>query len=374
MKTMNIMRRIVWVCMLTGVMAGYVHGADRWYTPQQVASGKQLYADNCATCHGADAASTTEWRKRDKDGNYPPPPLNGTAHTWHHSKKLLEKTIREGGIRIGGKMPPFVDKLKPDEIEAVIAWVQSLWPDEIYAAWLDRGGLPSASGASKKTIPSTSDKKIADMFQARPSGLVIGETSPSPVMDIYQSKYGSRFIYVTKDGRYGFFGDLIDLQTGDNLTEGLRQQERLDLLKTIDPKDMVVYPAKGEEKSHITIFTDTSCPYCRKLHAEVPVLNKAGISVRYIAFPRGGKRGQGYKAMRSVWCAKDRRKAMDIAKGIKKGKLGTADCKAADAVDEGYLFGARFGIRGTPASVLPDGRFVSGYRPAKDFLKMLETK
>ena len=32
-------------------------------------------------------------------------------------------------------MPPFKDKLTAQEIDAIIAWFQSLWPDNIYAAW-----------------------------------------------------------------------------------------------------------------------------------------------------------------------------------------------------------------------------------------------
>ncbi len=36
-------------------------------------------------------------------------------------------------------MPPFNDKLSSDEIDAVIAWFQSLWPDEIYRVWSGEG-------------------------------------------------------------------------------------------------------------------------------------------------------------------------------------------------------------------------------------------
>ena len=68
---------------------------------------------------------------------------------------------------------------------------------------------------------------------------------------------------------------------------------------------MVVYPAIGETKSHITVFTDTTCPYCHKLHAEVPELNKRGIEVRYVAFPRQGLGSPGDEQLQAVWCSKD---------------------------------------------------------------------
>ncbi|MCF6282150.1 MAG: cytochrome c [Candidatus Polarisedimenticolaceae bacterium] len=111
----------------------------RWYSTEQVTQGEQLFAKFCAECHGERAASTTEWRKQNAEGYYPPPPLNGSAHTWHHSLPLLQRTIQEGGAKFGGQMPPFADKLNAAEIDAIIAWFQSLWPDKTYASWSGRG-------------------------------------------------------------------------------------------------------------------------------------------------------------------------------------------------------------------------------------------
>jgi len=121
----------------------------RWYSPQQVAQGERIYRENCASCHGADAAGTPNWREPDASGKFPPPPLNGTAHAWHHPKNMLRMTIRRGGIPIGGSMPAFADKLSDDEIEAVIAWIQSHWNDEIYNAWAKRNAQAAIKGARK---------------------------------------------------------------------------------------------------------------------------------------------------------------------------------------------------------------------------------
>ncbi len=109
--------------------------ADRWYTAEQVAQGQELFVQHCAECHGKNAEATPDWRKTDATGNYPPPPLNGSAHAWHHSLSVLRETIRQGGVPLGGVMPGFADKLSAQETDAVIAWFQSLWPDELYQAW-----------------------------------------------------------------------------------------------------------------------------------------------------------------------------------------------------------------------------------------------
>lgn len=114
--------------------------AGRWYTPSQVELGKQVYAENCISCHNENAIGTFTWRQPGTDGSYPPPPLNGTAHAWHHPLSQLKRTITQGGIPLGGTMPGFGSKLNDDEKLAVIAWFQNFWPDKIYQEWLKRGG------------------------------------------------------------------------------------------------------------------------------------------------------------------------------------------------------------------------------------------
>jgi len=107
----------------------------RWYTRTQVATGEPLYQLHCATCHAADGNATAQWRTPDAAGHYPPPPLNGTAHTWHHPLELLDSTIADGGIALGGVMPGFAATLPQDDRLAIIAWFQSLWSDDIYRRW-----------------------------------------------------------------------------------------------------------------------------------------------------------------------------------------------------------------------------------------------
>lgn len=117
------------------------NSSGRWYTQEQVAIGKQVFRNNCAICHGQNAEQTINWKQRLPDGSYPPPPLNGSAHAWHHPLTVLKMTINQGGAQFGGKMPGFKNKLSQDEVSAAIAFFQSYWSDEIYSAWLERGGL-----------------------------------------------------------------------------------------------------------------------------------------------------------------------------------------------------------------------------------------
>ena len=105
----------------------------------QISRGGKLFQQNCASCHGDQAQGlVTDWRKTDVNGKLPAPPLNGSAHAWHHPKKVLVRTIKNGTAQLGGNMPAWKDKLSDDEINDIIAWFQSKWPDEIYAAWYER--------------------------------------------------------------------------------------------------------------------------------------------------------------------------------------------------------------------------------------------
>lgn len=121
----------VFIILLTVFLASC--GTDDTKSLQNtIKIGEQIFIKNCQVCHGVKAAGIyPDWKKTLADGSYPPPPLNGTAHTWHHSPKMLIDVINEGGERVGGQMPPFKDVLTDSEKYAVLDYLQSLWPQDI---------------------------------------------------------------------------------------------------------------------------------------------------------------------------------------------------------------------------------------------------
>lgn len=108
------------------------HGLDA----RQVARGSEIYKANCAVCHGANAEGAPNWQRKGPDGKLPPPPLDAGGHAWHHPRAWLHDRIKQGTINRGGNMPAWEGKLSDDDIAAVIAWIQSRWPEEIYRSWL----------------------------------------------------------------------------------------------------------------------------------------------------------------------------------------------------------------------------------------------
>ena len=105
------MPKILAIIALGWLLSLPATGADRWYDADLVETGADLFQQHCAACHGANAEGTREWKKTDASGHYPPPPLDGSAHAWHHSIPQLARSIKEGGLQLGGVMPGFGDRL-----------------------------------------------------------------------------------------------------------------------------------------------------------------------------------------------------------------------------------------------------------------------
>ena len=191
--------------------------------------------------------------------------------------------------------------------------------------------------------------------------------SQAPMAGLYQVALpGGRILYASADGQYVIQGYLFKVENGKgtNLTQLEEAKGVASLVNGLKREDMVIFAPKAP-KTHITVFTDTDCGYCQKLHSEVPELNRLGVEVRYVAFPRQGPGGVGFKTLTSVWCAKDRNAAMDLAKARKE--VPEANC--ATPIMAQYELGQQIGVNGTPAIVLANGQLIPGYQPAADLAK-----
>lgn len=195
----------------------------------------------------------------------------------------------------------------------------------------------------------------------------ITDIKPTEVPNLYWvSLEGMPPVYTTADGKYIIQGDVIRL--GDkqlhNVSESLQAGVNKKHLQNLKNEDLIIYPAKGETKHVVYVFTDASCPYCHKLHEQMQDINAKGIEVRYIAWPRGD---QFVPAMESVWCSADRKTAFDQA--ISGIPLPPANCK--NPVKDQYHLGQVMGVNGTPAIYNSEGVYLGGYLTASELAKRL---
>jgi len=196
------------------------------------------------------------------------------------------------------------------------------------------------------------------------------DVRPAGVAGLFEVQLGSQFAYVTPDGGYLLSGDLIDLHSGARLTEHRRRQWRLQEVAALED-EAIVFPAQGEQRASVTVFTDIDCRYCRQWHRQVPDLNARGIEVRYLFFPRSGPGTPSYRKAAEVWCAADQQAALTRAKQDRKLKGERENC--APPIDAEWALAQALELRATPALLMPDGQLKYGFRSVDDLLKDLGT-
>ncbi len=146
-----------------------------------------------------------------------------------------------------------------------------------------------------------------------PAGSKVEDLRPSPIPGIYEFSQGADVSYLTADGKFFLDGNLYDMATRENLTEDLRTKARVALINAVPESQMLIFSPKNPVYT-ITVFTDVDCGYCRKLHSEMAELNRLGVRVRYMFYPRTGPNTDSWRKAEAVWCAADRNDALTRAK------------------------------------------------------------
>jgi thiol:disulfide interchange protein DsbC len=221
------------------------------------------------------------------------------------------------------------------------------------------------------------EAKLRASLEVEGAGMTIAKIESTEMPGMYEVQFeDGPLVIAYESGEFFLLGDMFKVvgQGFVNLSEIRRNGIRAAQLADVQRSDTIVFPAKGETKGTISVFTDTTCFYCRKLHQEVPELNDLGIEVRYLAYPRSGitgrdgKKTQSYLDMVSAWCADDRQGTLTALKADQ-----AVDAKFCDPnpVAEQFALGQVIGIRGTPAIVLQTGEMIPGYKPANDIARAL---
>lgn len=225
--------------------------------------------------------------------------------------------------------------------------------------------------ASGDPVPKAALATLRSSIEVPGAGLSVESArySELPGMVEVQFKDGP-LVYASEEGTFFIIGDLYAVEPDGyvNLAEQRRDTERQASLATVPRDDMIVFPARGETRGHITVFTDTTCFYCQKLHKEVPELNRRGVEVRYLAYPRSGMGSDGFRQLATAWCATDPQETLTR---MKNRETVADNICAGNPVAQQYALGQEMGVRGTPAIVTADGQMIPGYRPVDELISAM---
>ena len=181
-------------------------------------------------------------------------------------------------------------------------------------------------------------------------------------------------MYVSNDLKWIFQGELTEISRENGLklishTEMFKNVSRKTLLDSLDPENLIAFaPPLEASRSVVHVFTDTTCGYCQKLHAEINDYHQKGIEIRYLAYPRAGVGSEPYDQMVSAWCSDNPRGAITRL----KQRLPIENLSCKNPVSEHYILGQQMGLRGTPLMVLSNGKTVGGYVNADELEKILK--
>ena len=210
--------------------------------------------------------------------------------------------------------------------------------------------------------------ELIEKFQ-RNTRLSILNVEQSPLDNLYQITTDRGIFYLSKDGQFFINAVIFNLDKG-MLNETDIAMNDIRLQKVADIRDSGIVYKAANEKYIVDVFTDITCGYCRKLHREMQDYLDAGISIRYLAYPREGLNGDVFKQMQSIWCATNPQDAMDQAKG--GDTVASLSCK--NEVATHYQTGGAIGVTGTPNIVVADGSLIGGYQPASALLAELKKR
>lgn len=235
----------------------------------------------------------------------------------------------------------------------------------------DKGKDPAAAAAPVvegiETTPGTPEDRARKAIESINPQIRIDSISAAPLAGFREVVVNGQALYVSDDGKYLLQGSLFDIEAKKDVSQAGVAEVRRRLLAAVPDSERIVF-APANPKYTVTVFTDVECGYCRKLHQDIAEYNKRGIAIEYLAFPRMGLDTPDYRAMVSVWCAPDRRKALTDAKDGKR--VPNRSCE--NPVASHYELGQRVGLTGTPMIVTEDGVQMPGYLPPDALLSALQ--
>ena len=250
---------------------------------------------------------------------------------------------------------------------ALVLFAASACSSDRHAAIAEAGAASAAVSGSTEVTPAVRSAITAAVAEMAPQARV-QTIAPSPIPGLYQVIAQGQVLYLTGDGRYAIQGDAFDIKTRAPLNRLTMNKLRSEAIAKLDHAKMIRF-APANPKYTVTVFTDVDCPYCRAFHANIAEVNKLGIAVDYLFWPRSGLGTPSAQKAVDVWCAPDRQAA--LTRAFEGDTPRDAQCLSPVAHD--FNLGIDLGVDGTPTIIADNGVVLGGYVDPQELLRRLET-
>ena len=177
---------------------------------------------------------------------------------------------------------------------------------------------------------------------------------------------------LSDDAQYITDGEISVIENGQfiGLDESFERRKNQSVFAILDESQLIIYPATTTEKAVIYVADDVNCPYCRRFHQQIPMLNAKGVTVNVIGYPIYE---QSPEQMRGIWCQgseNSRRQAFD--KAMLQGEMtpASASCNV-DHVTPNREKAAGLAVIATPAIYREDGVLYQASFESPEFLEFL---
>jgi thiol:disulfide interchange protein DsbC len=208
-------------------------------------------------------------------------------------------------------------------------------------------------------VAQADEAGIKQAFQKKFAHATVESVTPTPFTGIYEVVFNGQVAYTDEKLSFVFIGSLYDLRGAErrNLTQERSAQLAAQNLER--SRESAIKRVRGSGSRVLYTFEDPNCTYCRRLQKELVKIKD--VTIYTFLWPILS--ADSVEKSKAIWCAKDRGKAWDNL--MSNGVVPQNDRKCENPIAKNNELAQRFGVRGTPAIYLADGRQIGGYLAAE---------
>ncbi len=235
-----------------------------------------------------------------------------------------------------------------------------------FSRFLRNAALLTLTATSMAWAASTPEAVIKNHFKTY-LGQAPDEVRKTDYGNLYEVRMGTDIVYSDPNGLYLIAGDVIDMQSKQNLTK-----ERVDQISRIDfntlPKQYAIKVVKGDGSAQMAVFSDPNCGHCKYLEKNLKKVDN--VTIYMFTLPMLSDSSK--TIAENVWCSDNPARSWQdwMLDGVKPKKTKVTCVLPEKEIKQ---LANDLGIRGTPTIFFSDGTRVPGAVEAQDINFKLKT-